>query len=71
MYNYKLTYTYRIVFIHKPCPNIPIFFFQPFAFIILFFQHFLSICMILRLWMGPVSGTPVPWEPFPVESGNP
>ena len=34
------TYTYRIVFIYKPCLNIPIYFLQPFVFIILFFNLF-------------------------------
>src|SRR6218665_1804032 len=36
--NFHIHYTYRIVFICRPCLNIPIFFFQLFAFIILFFN---------------------------------
>src|SRR6218665_1370330 len=55
---YKLTYrsTYRIVFIYKPCPNIPIFFSQPFSFIILFFNLFFQSALSYVYGWAPLAG---------------
>ena len=52
------TYAYCIVFIYKPCQNSLIYFIQPFAFIILFFNLFFQYDPTSL--GGTVSETPVP-----------